>query len=440
MTSRRARWALFALLFIVLVAFYAATFSSRNITDTDLNSLQTRALALHGDVDLSRYELDPRALWVTWRGARYSIYGVGVSLPVLPAYAILARMDVSDRVLQAVAAIPFVAAAVLILHRVLLRLFRPVNAVAGSIVFAFGTTMWTVAAMAFYQNAPTALFQAIGLSGLFSRGKRGAFLAGLGFGAATFMRPIAGIQLVFVGIFYLVTNRRDAFSYGLGAALPILGIVIQNRWIWGGWLTGGYSHNIAGYRGDIPEGLWGLLFGWWRGMLVYSPVLGLGFVGLVYALRRVKGWMESRLVVLGLSTIGVIILYARFTTWHAGLNQFGYRYLIDIVPFLIILGLYAVERSPVWRRVAVPLAIVSLLTMIFGAEPNEFGWDGTFFATRLVDTSLGQAWTVAVNYPLGPLLRTLGVGAIGWMLYRSSGTLSGGAGSPSKGIAATGRS
>jgi hypothetical protein len=258
---------------------------------------------------------------------------------------------------------------------------------------------------------------------LFSKSDRGATLAGFGFGAATFVRPLAAIPLGLVGIFYLVTSRRDAFRYSLGAALPILGIVIQNRWIWGGWITGGYSHNIGGYRGNIPSALWGLLFGWWRGLFVYTPALVLGFVGFAFALRRMRGWMESRLVVLGASSIATVLLYAKFTTWHGGLNQFGYRYLIDAVPFLIVLGVYAVERSQRLRTWAILLAAISILTMIFGAEHNEFAWDGTFFATDLEDTSLGQSWIVAVNRPLGAILRTLGVALIALLLFRSAEAL-----------------
>ena len=424
MASRRVRVSVFALLFGALVAFYAATYDVRNITDTDLNSLQTRALALHADADLTRYDPSPQALWVDWRGGKYSIYGVGVSLPAVPLYAVLARMDVSDDTLQAAAAIPFVAAAVLILYRLLLQLFSRVNATIGTVLFAFGTTMWPVASMAFYQNAGTALFQAVGLWGLFSKSDRGPILAGLGFGLATMVRPIAGIPLVFVGIFYLLKERRSVFRYGLGAALPILVILVQNRWIWGGWLTGGYSHNIAGYHGDVPPALWGLMFGWWRGLIVYSPFLIAGFVGLVIAFRRRADFLESRLLLLGATVVATILLYARFSTWHGGLNQFGYRYLLDAVPFLIVLTVYVLDRVPRLRLYFAPLAVVSVLTMIFGSEPNRYSWDFTFFATRLVDTSLGQAWTVAVNYPLGNLARAAGVAAVAYLFFVASRFLS----------------
>jgi hypothetical protein len=419
----RRRIAAAVLLFAVTSAFYAATFSFRNISDTDLNSLQTRALALHGDVDVSRYRLHPLSLWTNWHGGRYAIYGVGVSLPAVPIYAVAARAGASDRFLQAAAAIPFVAAAVVVMYAVLLRLFPAGLAAASALVFGFGTTMWPVAAMAFYQNGATQLFQAIGIAGFLSRSRRAPVLAGFGFASATLVRPLAAFVLLGAGLYYLVRERRSVVPYALGALVPIAGIVIQNRWIWGGWLTGGYSHNIAGYRGDVPEALWGLVFGWWRGLLAYSPVLILGFAGWVMAIRRRRGFLEERLVVLGAVSVATILLYSKFTTWHGGLNQFGYRYLLDIVPFLVVLGAFAVHR---WERVrpwATLFGALSILTMTFGAGPNDFGYDSRFFATDLAETSLGQAWIAALDDPVGSMIRLAGVAAIGWLIYRSASDL-----------------
>ena len=159
-------------------------------------------------------------------------------------------------------------------------------------------------------------------------------------------------------------------------------------------------------------------------MLVYSPFLIAGFVGMVVASRRRAGFLESRLVLLGAIVIATILLYARFTTWHGGLNQFGYRYLLDAVPFLIVLTVYALDRLPRLRLYFMALGALSVLTMIFGSEPNRFSWDFTYLATRLVDTSIGQAWTVAVNYPVGNLVRAVGVAAVAYLFFVASRFLS----------------
>ncbi|MGH2725360.1 MAG: hypothetical protein ACRDKS_00120, partial [Actinomycetota bacterium] len=142
-TALRPR-AAFIALFLVLVGFLAATYSYRRITDVELNSFQTRALVLHGDVDLYRYERVNRPGYFTQqRGDHlYSIYGVGVSVVAAPVYAVLARTDASEGVLQGAGAIPFVAGAIVLMYLLLARLVDAKLAAAGALVFGFGTTMW----------------------------------------------------------------------------------------------------------------------------------------------------------------------------------------------------------------------------------------------------------------------------------------------------------
>lgn len=406
------------LVLLVLVAFFASTYSFRRITDTELNSFQTRALVRHGDLHVERYERigDRPVYFAKERGGhRYSIYGVGVSLVAAPIYVIATRLTDSDSILQAGAAIPFVAAAIVLMYLLLTRLVRLEVAAAGAVVFGFGTTMWPVAAMAFFQHGPAALFQVVGLLGVFSEHKRGPFIAGLGFAAATFIRPSILIPLALVGLYYLVSERRSVLWYVAGALVPIAGILVQNRWIWGSWLEGGYSESGIGFHADVPTALWGLTFGLWRGIFVYSPVLIIGFIGWAMALRRIRQPREAKLALLGLSALVTIGFYSTWTTWWNGTTQFGYRYLLDAVPFLVVLAAYSVDRNDRVRTMATPLAVVSVLTMTWGAAPNNFGWDGVKFATRFVDTSLGQAWIEFAHRPWWGILRLAGVVAIAAM-------------------------
>ena len=409
-----------AVIFAVIAGFYIATFSFRRISDTDLNSYQTRALALHGDIDLARFgDNIPRLSYtVRHQGSRYSIYGIGVSISAIPIYAVAARLGASDRALQAAAAIPFVAAAVVILLLLFLRLFPRVVAVGGTIIYAFGTTMWPVASMAFFQNGPVALYQTIGLTGLFGSGRRAPALAGFGFGAAALIRPTLFVPLAFAGILYLLESRRSVVLYAASALPSILIVLVQNRWIWGRWLRGGYGELDVGYHASVPSALWGLLLGWYRGMFAYSPVLIVSVFGAVIALRRVKEPFERRLLVLAVSSVVLVLVYSRFTTWFGGQNQFGYRYLLDIVPFLIILGAYGVVHSARLRTLAVGLGAVSLMAMTFGAAPSQNGFDGPVFPRGFSASSLGQAWIVFVDHPLVSIVRLLVIGLIAAGIYR----------------------
>lgn len=409
-----------AVLFAVLVGFYAATFSLRAITDTRLNSLQTRALVEHGTVDLSGYpehenffrpDLTARQV-VPRDGAVYSIYGVGISVVAAPVYAPLVRFDASESFLQGAVGILFVAGAVVLMYRLLLAVAPAAIAAGATAVFAFGTTMWTVAAMAFFPQGPVVFFECAGLAGLFSRKGWGPSLAGFGLGTATFIRPTAGIPLLLVGVFYLVEDRRMASRYALGAAAPLIALAVQNRVVWGSWLSGGYFEARIGFNAPWPRTIFRVLFGLWRGLFIYSPALLLGVVGSVMAFRRRSGWVERRLIVLAGSTLATTLFISRWTEWHGGVNQFGYRLLLEVVPFLVLLGVYAVVRWQRVRPVAAFLGTLSILTMTWGAAPSSNGWDGMLFARDIADTSLGQAWIVFFDHPIEGLLRLVGVAAI----------------------------
>jgi hypothetical protein len=409
-SDRAKAAALTAVLFAAIAVLYAITFSFRAITDTDLNSQQTRALVLHGDVDLARYaELSGiEGQYIHVDGHVYSTYGVGISLVASPIYLPLVHLGASDHLLQGSVGVLYAAGAAVLFHRVLRGLFDATLAAAGTIVFTFGTTMWTVASMAFFQQAPIVFFECLGLAGLFSRRPHAPALAGLGFAMGAFVRPTAAIPLALVGLLYLTEGRRPVRDYVLGAALPVCAIIVQNRWIWGTWLTGGYSYQPFGFHGNVPKAMNALLFGWWRGLLVYSPVLIFGFIGLAMALRR-RDAIGRRLVVLGVSSLATIVVYSRFTTWWNGLNQFGYRYLLEVVPFLIVLAAYAVWRAPRFRPFAYGLGIVSIMTMTWGAGPSRGGFDGLLFAKKIGDTSIGNAWIVFLDHPFTGLLRLAGV-------------------------------
>lgn len=409
-------------LFFAMTAFYATTYSFRSINDTDLNSYMTRALVLHGDVDIARYAPQPDKItsrfgYTVYRdGHRYTITSVAISLTAAPLYALFVRLDLSDLALQAAASIPFVVAGALLLFRLLLQLVPKAVAVGGTVIYAFGTTMWPVAAMGFFMHGPASLYQAIGLTGLFSTKPRAALLAGLGFGAAAWVRPQLAVPLVLVGILYLIENKRGFFLYGAGVLPALLGVLIQNRWLYGTWFTTGYNQAEVGWQGDVPHATFQLLFGWWRGIFIYSPVLIVGVLGALLAAGNIRGFVERRMVILGVASMALVLVYALRSDWTGGLNQFGYRYLLDIVPFLVVLTAFGVARARSLRALALPLGVLSVMIMVVGAESNDYGWDATQFPRDVEHTPLGQSWIVFVDRPLGAVLRLVGVAAIAGLL------------------------
>ena len=413
------RIAVTAALFAIFASFYAATFSFREITDTRLNSLQTRALVLHGDIDLTRYgdRAPPKAFVRKHDGSTYAVYGVGLSVLASPFYAVVARLTSREVVAQGIVAVFFAAASAVAMWWLLRGLFdERWIAVAGTVAFAFGTTMWPLAATAFYAHGEVALLQILGLHALFSRRSDAPFWAGLALAGSVFVRPAAFPLAAAAGVYFLVKGWRTTWRYALGCAAPVAGLLVQNRWIWGDWLTTGYSFSGVGFHGNVPADLWHLLFGWWRGLFVYSPVLLAGVAGFVITLRRIREEVPQRLVVAGAGALGSFLLYARFTTWWAGGAQFGYRYLLEAVPSLILLAAYAAQRSRILRLAAMWLGVVSVLTCTFGAVPYKWGYDFVLFPRGFTGSPLGQAWIVNLHHPLGAVLRLAGVGAVAAVL------------------------
>jgi hypothetical protein len=428
MRERAAAVSLVAAIFAIVAGVTTATHSFRGITDTQLNSLQTRALVLHGDIDLARYGIDPsdyqtpQEKLVVERGERiYSVYGIGVSLVAAPFYAITARTGLSDQTAQTIVGVFFAAAAAASFGLLLVRLTTPAIAALCAVVFAFGTTLWPVASMAFFQQGPVLFFEGLGLLGLFSPGRRGPALAGLGFGAATMVRPTIAIMLGIVGLYYLARDRRRLVMYCLGAGLPLSILVVQNRWIWGSLIEGGYNWAGITFDGPFAQGLRGLTIGWWRGLFVYTPLAALGAAGWLMTLKR-DGEADRAHAFLGIAVLIALLVYAKWPDWGGGINQFGYRLPLELVPALLVLAAYAMRRMPGLLPAGIAMGLVSVLTMTWGAAPRRDGFDDVLFAHRIQETSLWRSWRNFFEHPGPGLLRlslTAGAAAlIAWLVFR----------------------
>ena len=75
----------------------------------------------------------------------------------------------------------------------------------------------------------------------------------------------------------------------------------------------------------------------YKGLFWYSPVLLLGLIGAVPFTRRNRWEGLSFLLLIALHLLG----YSRYNYWSAGV-AWGMRYLLPIVPFLVLLA------APIW--------------------------------------------------------------------------------------------
>lgn len=149
-------------------------------------------------------------------------------------------------------------------------------------------------------------------------------------------------------------SRRVGFGL-LGVAAPLGLLLLYNIQVLGQAFTTGYgSFNPTGELGtDWRTGLYGLTLSPGKGLLTFSPTILLGLLGLGFRPRQ--QWRES---LLALTMLAVhLAFYSRLNYWH-GDGSWGPRYLVFVLPFLYLpaAGLLASMRKlPASGQMALPL-------------------------------------------------------------------------------------
>ncbi len=173
-----------------------------------------------------------------------------------------------------------------------------------------------------------------------------------------------------VGI--LRTNHRSYIAgYLAGGIIPIIAFALYHKSCFGSYFTVANVFNNPyflndGYIGSLfgnlsTEALWGITFSSYRGMFIYMPVSVL----LIPALLERKQFKYDLIFVMSAANIFFFILMnITFNGWHGG-ACFGPRYLIPIMPFIIILILATFYNRP-YRFLTLLLLLPSIVNMFLG--------------------------------------------------------------------------
>jgi len=123
-----------------------------------------------------------------------------------------------------------------------------------------------------------------------------------------------------------------------------------------------------------------LLFFPYRGLVFYSPILLLSFLGLYWMFKKRK--LEAIIIVLML--ISFLFVISMRSNWWGG-YCFGNRYLTPVVPFLIVPLLYAFDRikSKLLFILILSLVVLSIFINFLGLQPAEdLAYDWGFMRMR----------------------------------------------------------
>lgn len=376
-------WARSLLLFMFVLAAYLAGFDAYSTGDVVPNELLPISLLHEGNFAFDEFAGPGLRAHLPYyfrsvNGRIVSTYPVLPGVLNLPVYAAADALGVDirkrRRQLSFLSAAWITALSAAFVYLALLRAGRREHtAVLFSLVYAFATCAWSVAARAIWQHGPSLLFIAIALWLLYSPTGRGAPWAGLFLGLAVCNRPINLLVALPLALFVLVHRRRRAPAFALLALIPASLLAWYSLSYYGRLAALGQGQSFA--FGNPLAGLAGILISPARGLLVFSPVFIFAFAGMARSLRDRRAGPIYRYLA------AAIILYvaaaAGWKMWWGGWS-FGYRLLIEIIPLLVFFLAYYWEivmtASP-WRRRAFTAALLfSLYANFLGAHyfPSAF--------------------------------------------------------------------
>ena len=154
-----------------------------------------------------------------------------------------------------------------------------------------------------------------------------------------FVRPTFVLPILAITFYVLIFHRRFFLSYALTGAAWFSGFIYYSWSHFGKWLPSYYQASRLQFD-NFWIALAGNLFSPARGLLVYVPVLF--FVA--YMLVRYRHQLTyTRLVWLSLAIISThLVIISAFPHWWGG-HSFGPRLATGLVPWLVLLGILALE-------------------------------------------------------------------------------------------------
>ncbi len=351
----------FLVVFLPLLALYLLTMQKADVEsnfDSVASAVPAWRMAQFGDLDLAQFEQLPFIFDVG--GSIVSNRPPGISFLSTPLYWLFGSSTFTGAVpslLPATATAAVASAgAVGVLHLVLRRLASPVEAIGGALVFAIGTSTWSISANELWPHGPAQLFLALAMLGLASERFLGG---GLAYGAALLIRPVTAIIPAVTGLWHGWRARtwRPIVLIGLGSLIGLGTLLLYNHAVLDTWSPAPPSYgeafvdragqqSVFGYAGDVL----GFLFHPKYSVFLFSPFLLFTIPGLRTAWRTAPAWTKS-------STVGgfvYILIHLRLNRFWGGL-AFNYRYALE---FLIVLApllflswqAWYGEASPIGRR------------------------------------------------------------------------------------------
>jgi hypothetical protein len=394
--NNRSDLTIAAWLALLLFGIYLLSFSGR------LYSQDSMLMFSVTDSFVKRGEFNTDQMWTIYKardelgpdGAAYSKTGYGASLFAVPLYALaLALPDlglVQTTLLTSAIAMALSGALVFLAAR-RLQYACGVSAIA-ALLFGLATPAWVYAKQFWSEPFSLLTLLAAFYFLLCYRDEfhaRDAALAALALGLAAATRVTNAALVPFFALYGFSRAwsdrrvRRGLVWFGLVLALVALSIGWYNWVRYGNPLSTGYRADET-FDNPILLGLYGLLFSPGKGLFVYVPFLAVLPWSAVIFYRRARSefWLMCAVVVF------YLVLFSTWYYWWGGTN-WGPRFLVPLLPFLVLWTLPAIEQSlsrvsPSKARVAFTAIFAVLCLLSVGIELLGIGVPSLSYRLRLM--------------------------------------------------------
>lgn len=297
----------------------------------------------------NKYSIGPAMAWSPWfLWAHTLIRGTGNELP----YQLVVGLS----------GVFYACIGLLLLFRLLRKWFSETVSVASIVATAGATNLLFYGSLdTVNSHAVSFLAVCVFLTLLFQTNRRW-FLIGAALGIVGLMRA----QDLIVGILILpYIQKKHIASFLSGATLAFLPQLVAWQILYGKFWVSPYINSIEGFQFFTPHVL-GVLFSPASGLLLWTPIVALGFYGL---------WIKNTSVHLKMMAAVLLVelyLVSSWSIWWQGASYSG-RMFVGMLPFVAV-GLANILTHLHTTRFRVfiaywtiifPLSIINLLSIVY---------------------------------------------------------------------------
>jgi hypothetical protein len=246
--------------------------------------------------------------------------------------------------------------------------FDPLTALIGTFGLFLGSFTWPYATTLFAHAGTIGLLCIALWAALGKPTPRRDYIAGVAAGLAVASEYPGVIPCAVLGLYLGFTGLPRLWRFGLGTIPAALLILINNYLTTGNPLSVSYgananfpeisTGNAMGFNLPDPEVVARLLWGEYRGLFLWCPVLILSLLGLVELFKKDRALGVMVLA----STVLILLQVSAFYSAFGG-NSFGPRYLSPALPFIGLAAAYGIKRWPEPGLVLMLVSVVMMLTV-----------------------------------------------------------------------------